>query len=178
MSQPLFAGGAIRFALAALLALAALHPAAAATKKPPLHPININSANSAELQQVPGIGPSTAEKILQMRKSYGAFKSIDDLKAVRGLGPKRLEKIRKYLTAEKSAPSAAKPTMPGKPAVQAARPATCAGCTKPAPGTKAAALPVPPTPSAKKNPTGSATRMGHPADTKPADSEDEEPELR
>ena len=70
-----------------------------ATKKPPGHPIDINSANSAQLQEVPGIGPATAEKILQMRKSYGAFKTVDDLMAVRGIGPKRLEKMRKYLVA-------------------------------------------------------------------------------
>src|ERR1700727_2657586 len=70
-----------------------------ATKKPPAHPIDINSANSAQLQEVPGIGPATADKILQMRKSYGAFKSVDDLLSVRGIGPKRLEKMRKYLVA-------------------------------------------------------------------------------
>lgn len=69
-----------------------------AKKKPPTHPINLNSASSAELQQVPGIGPSTADKILEMRKSYGAFKSVDDLLAIKGIGPKRLEKMRKYLT--------------------------------------------------------------------------------
>src|SRR6266481_4843640 len=77
---------------------------AGAAKKPPLKPININTANSEELQQVPGIGPATAEKILQMRKSYGAFKSVDDLLAIRGLGPKRLEKMRKYLTVGKDGP--------------------------------------------------------------------------
>jgi len=73
-------------------------------KKPPAKPVNINTATSEELQQVPGIGPATAEKILQMRKSYGAFKSVDDLLAIRGLGPKRLEKMRKYLTVGKSTP--------------------------------------------------------------------------
>ncbi len=72
-------------------------------KKPPTKPVNINTATSQELQQVPGIGPATAEKILQMRKSYGAFKSVDDLLAIRGLGPKRLEKMRKYLTIGKTA---------------------------------------------------------------------------
>src|ERR1700694_429510 len=96
----------------------------AATKKPPLKPININTANSEELQQVPGIGPATAEKILQMRKSYGAFKSVDDLLSIRGIGKKRLEKMRKYLVA-------------GKPNSKNAAPAAgCSGCAKPkaAPG--------------------------------------------
>jgi competence ComEA-like helix-hairpin-helix protein len=87
-------------------------------KKPPLKPVNINAATSEELQQVPGIGPATAEKILQMRKSYGAFKSVDDLLAIRGLGPKRLEKMRKYLTVGKppAAKSGALPVKPTPPA--------------------------------------------------------------
>ena len=88
-----------------------------AAKKPPLKPININSASSEELQQVPGIGPVTAEKILQMRKSYGAFKSVDDLLAIRGIGKKRLEKMRKYLTVGKTA--------------AVGKPGGCSGCDKP-----------------------------------------------
>jgi len=100
-----------------------------ATKKPPAQPVNINTADSAQLQLVPGIGPSTAEKILQMRKSYGAFKSVNDLVAIRGIGPKRLEKMRKYLTVGKSA------------APNTAQPASCSGCekTKPHAPTKSAA---------------------------------------
>jgi competence protein ComEA len=95
-------------------------PASWATaKKPPLKPININTANSDELQQVPGIGPATAEKILQMRKSYGAFKTVDDLLAIKGLGRKRLDKMRKYLTVGKSAasakPAASQPTQQSEP---------------------------------------------------------------
>jgi competence protein ComEA len=54
-----------------------------AKKKPPLHAVNLNTASSEELQQVPGIGPSTADKILQARKSYGTFKSVDELEAIR-----------------------------------------------------------------------------------------------
>ena len=87
----------------------------ATTKKPPLKPININTATSEELQHVPGIGPVTAEKILQMRKSYGAFKSVDDLLAIKGLGRKRLDKMRKYLTVGKPATST-KPASQPKPA--------------------------------------------------------------
>jgi competence protein ComEA len=99
-------------------------PAAFAKKKPPEKPVNINTASSTQLQEVPGIGPATAEKILQMRKSYGAVKSVDDLLAIRGLGPKRLEKMRKYLTtgkqsAKSSTPSAAtKSANPSKAAIQ------------------------------------------------------------
>src|SRR5260370_35794687 len=65
-----------------------------AKKKPPAKPVNLNTATTEELQQVPGIGPATAAKILQMRKSYGAFKSVDALLAIRGLGAKRLGKMR------------------------------------------------------------------------------------
>jgi competence ComEA-like helix-hairpin-helix protein len=92
--------------------LCAIPSGVLAKKKPPARPININTANSEELELVPGIGPVTAGKILQMRKSYGAFKSVDDLLAIRGLGPKRLDKMRKYLTVGKSVAS--------KPAPQAA----------------------------------------------------------
>jgi hypothetical protein len=49
-----------------------------ANKKSPVHPVNLNRASSTELQLVPGIGPSTADKILQMRKSHGAYKSVDE----------------------------------------------------------------------------------------------------
>jgi len=98
-------GRTISFCVATALLLCSLSSLPVlAKKKPPTKPVNINTANSAELQQVPGIGPATAEKILQMRKSYGAFKSVDDLLSIRGLGPKRLEKMRKYLTVGKPAP--------------------------------------------------------------------------
>jgi len=72
-----------------------------------------------------------------MRKSYGAFKSVDDLSAIRGIGPKRLEKMRKYLTV-------AKATSQGKP-TSAAKPATL---PKPATPRKPSTVPVdPPDPS-------------------------------
>src|SRR5260370_3464648 len=92
------------------LSLVCLPAVSGGKKKPPAKPVNINTATSEEFQQVPGIGPATAEKILRMRKSYGAFKSVDDLLAIRGLGPKRLEKMRKYLTVGK--PAATKPAAP------------------------------------------------------------------
>jgi comEA protein len=95
--------GKLQVRILFVLALCFTFPAiSVATKKPPLKPVNINTANSEELQQVPGIGPATADKILQMRKSYGTFKSVDDLLSIKGIGKKRLEKMRKYLTVNKS----------------------------------------------------------------------------
>ncbi len=127
-------------------ALALGSSVSATTKKPPLKPINLNSATSEELQEVPGIGPATADKILQMRKSYGSFKSVDDLLAIRGIGKKRLDKMRKYLTAGKSPAS-------GK----SAQPASCAGCGKALPA-KQTSPPAKPNaslkPSAEESPAG------------------------
>jgi competence ComEA-like helix-hairpin-helix protein len=99
-----------------LLSLIFSAPVDAGKKEPPAQPVNINTANSEQLQQVPGIGPATAEKILHMRKTYGPFKSVDDLLAIRGLGAKRLEKMRKYLTVGKSAPKNSPPPQPAEPA--------------------------------------------------------------
>ena len=127
------------FARIALLfvAFCAVAPSLLANKKPPESPVNLNTATSEQLQLVPGIGPVTADKILQMRKSYGAFKSVDDLRAVRGIGPKRLEKMRKYLTVGKAA-SQSKPAAANKPATPA----------KPATPPKPSAVPAdPPDPS-------------------------------
>ena len=120
--------------------LCALAVPGLAKEKPPAHPINLNTATAAELQQVPGIGPSTADKILQMRKSYGAFKTVDDLRAVRGIGEKRLAKMRKYLTVGK--PVQAKKTGATAPSV--------AGAQSKAPPAKAkvAAVPKPVPPDA------------------------------
>jgi competence protein ComEA len=59
--------------------------------------VSLNSADSEALQALPGVGPATAERILDYRKSHGKFKSIDELTAVGGIGPKKLEKMRKYI---------------------------------------------------------------------------------
>lgn len=104
-SRNLYAGGAALL-LSCLLVFFALC-AEAATKKPPAQPININTATAEELQQVPGIGPVTAEKIIHMRRAYGRFKRVDDLLSIKGIGRKRLEKMRKFLTV--SGPGAAPP---------------------------------------------------------------------
>jgi hypothetical protein len=76
---------------------------------------------------------------MAMRKSYGAFKSVDDLLSVRGIGPKRLEKMRKYLVAGHSAPGRKAAGSGSASASSAAvKPAGCANCSRAAPVKKAA----------------------------------------
>lgn len=56
--------------------------------------ININQADSTTLQEIPGIGPATADKIIQYRDANGRFQSIEDLKNVSGIGDKTFEKMK------------------------------------------------------------------------------------
>lgn len=60
--------------------------------------ININKATQTELEAIPGIGPSTALKILNYRNQNGKFSSIEDIKNVSGIGDKKFEKIKDYIT--------------------------------------------------------------------------------
>ncbi|MBO4235131.1 MAG: helix-hairpin-helix domain-containing protein [Firmicutes bacterium] len=61
--------------------------------------ININTASSEELQQIPGIGPSTAEKIIAYRNLHGKFSSVEELINISGIGAKTLEKMKGYIVA-------------------------------------------------------------------------------
>ncbi len=59
--------------------------------------VDINAADWPELLQLPGIGPKLARRIVQSRQVAGPFADNDDLRRVRGIGPKTLEQIRPYL---------------------------------------------------------------------------------
>ena len=56
--------------------------------------VHLNSATLEQLDELPGIGPVTAQKILDYRTEHGAFGSVDELDAVSGIGPARLEELR------------------------------------------------------------------------------------
>lgn len=60
--------------------------------------LNINKATAAELDTLPGIGPSTAEKIIEYRSSKGSFNSIEELNDVSGIGDKKFEDIKDLIT--------------------------------------------------------------------------------
>lgn len=55
--------------------------------------ININTATAIELEQLTGVGPSTAKAIIEYREKNGAFKTVEDLLNVRGIGPAKLSEI-------------------------------------------------------------------------------------
>jgi competence ComEA-like helix-hairpin-helix protein len=92
------------------LALLALCAATQAQKHPPSKPIDLNVANVKELQELPGVGPVTAQRIIDMRQKSGHFKRVEDLLAVRGISQKKLDAMRPFVTV--SSPPASAPTSP------------------------------------------------------------------
>lgn len=60
--------------------------------------VNINKATASELTNVPGIGASTAQKIVSYRDENGKFKSVEDIKNVSGIGASKYESMKDYIT--------------------------------------------------------------------------------
>jgi competence protein ComEA len=63
----------------------------------PTGPVHLNTATVEQLDELPGIGPVTAQKIIDYREQHGAFSSVDDLDAIPGIGPARLEQLRELV---------------------------------------------------------------------------------
>jgi len=61
-------------------------------------PINVNRATLSDLIFIPGIGETLAQNIMQFRESYGGFRTLEDLKKVEGIGKKRFNELKRYLT--------------------------------------------------------------------------------
>ncbi len=104
--------GAVVFGLAVFVLCAA----AQAEKQPPVKPIDINVANAKELQELPGVGPVTAQRIIDLREKSGRFKRVEDLLAVRGISQKKLEAMRPYIVVSAPAPAAPSPLKTAPPA--------------------------------------------------------------
>lgn len=60
--------------------------------------VNINTADPAQLQLLPGVGKTVAERIIAFRESNGDFEAVDELVAVRGIGDTSLDKLRPWVT--------------------------------------------------------------------------------
>jgi competence ComEA-like helix-hairpin-helix protein len=101
-------------ALTATLLLVLSSFTAQAQKQPPAKPINLNVANAKELQELPGVGAVTAQRIIDMRQKSGRFQRVEDLLAIRGISQKKLDAMRPYVTVS-APPSPAPPTQKSSP---------------------------------------------------------------
>jgi competence protein ComEA len=59
--------------------------------------LDINCATTADFEKLPGIGPELARRIVAYRKEHGAFRRVEDLLAIRGMGEKKWRTLRPYL---------------------------------------------------------------------------------
>ena len=87
-----------RAGLALLLALAvglAAAPAVAAASLSGV--VNVNTASAEQLQILPGVGESRARAIVELRKSRGGFRSVEELMEVKGIGATLLERLRPFV---------------------------------------------------------------------------------
>ncbi len=92
---------AIAFLASSGVALAASAPAPAAK-------VNINTATAEQLAALPGIGEALAARIVEQRQKSGAFKSVQELMTVKGIGEKNLAKLEPQLTVGEAPKGAAK----------------------------------------------------------------------
>jgi len=60
--------------------------------------VSLSTATAEQLDALPGVGPVTAQKILDYRAEHGAFGSVEDLDAVPGIGPARIDELRDLVT--------------------------------------------------------------------------------
>jgi competence protein ComEA len=64
----------------------------------PQHPINLNTATTTELLQLPRVGIKSAERIIAFRKQHGGFQRVEEIMNVKGIGEKSFVKLKPYLT--------------------------------------------------------------------------------
>ncbi|MPZ19595.1 MAG: hypothetical protein GEV06_16995 [Luteitalea sp.] len=67
--------------------------------------LNVNTASAAQLQELPGIGVSTAARIVEYRQKHGPFKKVEDLMNIRGIGEKSFLRLKPLITVTPGAPA-------------------------------------------------------------------------
>ncbi len=61
-------------------------------------PVDLNRATAADFDQLPGVGPVLAKRMVEYRKSVGRFHAVEDLRAVKGIGKKKFERLKPFVT--------------------------------------------------------------------------------
>jgi len=84
--------------LAAVLALLLSTGFAAAADKAPAGKVNINTASVEQLVALPGVGPALAARIVEHREKEGAFKAVEELMNIRGIGERSFQKLQPLVT--------------------------------------------------------------------------------
>ena len=97
-SVPRTSRAVARMASLVLLAALAVSPALALEQAALEGVVNINTASAEQLQLLPGVGEVKARAILSERKDRGGFKTIDDLREVKGVGDSLLQRMRPFVT--------------------------------------------------------------------------------
>lgn len=97
----------LKISLAALLVLAS---PSFAKKTPPAHPLDLNTATVKQLEQLPGVGPTTAKAIVEFRLKTGRFQRVTDLLVIRGVSETKLKKMRPYITVGQPPKKSASPS--------------------------------------------------------------------
>jgi competence protein ComEA len=125
---PRSAQWATAFLLGVVVTLLVVHILSMSGGRPAdLHPayrVDLNTADVAELQQLPGIGPNLARRIDEHRRIHGDFRSVDDLRKVPGIGPKTLERLREFVIVETADEEEEPPAKLVKPPAKATKSTT------------------------------------------------------
>ena len=112
----------LRNAFGILLVVSLLAPLAASAAAAP-GVVNVNTASAEQLQLLPRIGPSVAQRIVDYRKENGKFDSVEDLMLVRGIGESTFAQLKPYvsLSGETTLTAKVKSARGGKPAQASAK---------------------------------------------------------